>query len=167
MKRRNSIRLFSAMAALQKGTTKTTTHARQELKQGSVFHYSSRSEGRRSQNDLAGHEYTRRVTILPGHSNSHLLKFSTAPSNSLKYHARTERTRDCRRFVKVPAESSSSARHIFLVEDATREEYKELIWLPVCGAVVDDPNLRKEGTSSASRGSSQQHFYFEGLEMLT
>ena len=147
MKRRNSIRLFSAMAAVQKGTTKTASRT---LKQGSAFHYIERSQGQRQRH---GKEHTGGFHALPGHSNSHLLQFSTVEWSGIsRSHEGTRTTDEGLLEICQSAESGSAAQHIFLEEDedATRGEYKELIWLPVCGAVVDDPNLRKEGAEPSS-----------------
>ena len=104
-------------------------------------------------NGMANNEYTRGVYALPGHSNSHLLQFSTVDWSGIsRSHEGTRTTDEGLLEICQSAESGSAAQHIFLEEDedATRGEYKELIWLPVCGAVVDDPNLRKEGAESSS-----------------
>ena len=150
MKRRNSIRLFSAMAAAQKGTTKTTSRkASRKLKQGTVFHDIERSQGHRQRH---GEEHTRGVNAPLGHSNSLLLLFSAVEWSGISRSHEGTRTDEGLLEICQSAESGSAAQHIFLEEDedATRGEYKELIWLPVCGAVVDDPNLRKEGAKPSS-----------------
>ena len=161
MKRRNSIRLFSAMAAVQKGTTKTTSRkASKKLKQGTVFHDIERSQGHRQRH---GQEYTRGVNAPPGHSNSHLLLFSTVEWSGIsRSHegTRTDGTRDCWRFVKVPSRARPLSTYFSRrTRTLPEENTKSLSGYLFAAQWLMTQISEKREPSPAVRGSSLEHFF--------